>query len=115
MVGLATQLIERQTGTYEQADAEDRYEARLRELIEAKLRGEGLSAEPEPEADRGNVIDLMAALKRSLGETSETPARGRPAAKAKPASPGRKPAAPKAATSKAATSKAARPARRAAK
>ncbi len=68
MVGLATQLIDRQTGTYDQSDAEDRYEARLRELIEAKLKGEGLSQEPEPEADRGNVIDLMAALKQSLAD-----------------------------------------------
>ncbi len=82
MVGLATQLIDRQTGTYDQSDAEDRYEARLRELIAAKLKGEGLSPEPEPETDRGNVIDLMAALKQSLagakGGTAK-PAKPKPA------------------------------------
>ena len=69
MVALATQLIDRQTGAYDPADTEDRYEARLRELIQAKLRGEGLADEDEPEPDRGNVVDLMAALKRSLGES----------------------------------------------
>ncbi len=111
MVGLATQLIDRQTGTYDQSDAEDRYEARLRELIEAKLKGEGLSAEPEPEADRGNVIDLMAALKQSLAGSAkpagkETPApsparpKGRASPKGKaapapaPAKPARRAAAP---------------------
>jgi len=67
MVKLATQLVDRQTGRFDPADMTDRYEARLRELIEAKLKGEGLSREPDPEDDRGNVVDLMAALKRSLG------------------------------------------------
>jgi DNA end-binding protein Ku len=66
MVKLATQLIERQSGAYVPADMEDRYEARLREVIEAKLRGEGIAPEAEEEEDRGNVVDLMAALKRSL-------------------------------------------------
>ncbi len=67
MVKLARQLIDRQSGAYDPADAEDRYEARLRAVIEAKLKGEGITPE-EPEEDRGNVIDLMAALKRSLGQ-----------------------------------------------
>ena len=40
MVRLATQLVDRQTGKYDPGDMEDRYEARLREVIEAKLRGE---------------------------------------------------------------------------
>ncbi len=95
MVGLATQLIDRQTGTYDQSDAEDRYEARLRELIAAKLKGEGLSPEPEQEADRGNVIDLMAALKQSLGakgQAGKNPAGRNPGAKETPA---RAPAHPK--------------------
>ncbi len=68
MVKLATQLIERQAGRYDAADVEDRYENRLRAVIEAKAKGEGLAPEPEDEPDRSNVIDLMAALKRSLGQ-----------------------------------------------
>lgn len=79
MIALATQLIDRQTGAYDPADTEDRYEARLRELIQAKLRGEGLGEPDEPEPDRGNVVDLMAALKQSLGQASKVTAAAAPA------------------------------------
>ena len=76
MVKLAEQLIDRQVGDYDPADTEDRYEARLRTLIEAKLAGEGIDPE-EPSADQGgNVIDLMAALKKSLGGAANLPAKG---------------------------------------
>ncbi|HKM60908.1 MAG TPA: Ku protein [Acidisphaera sp.] len=85
MVKLAVQLVDRQTGKFDPADMEDRYEVRLRAVIEAKLKGEGVEAAAEADVDRGNVIDLMAALKRSLGQTVETPkgrgAASRPAAK----------------------------------
>ena len=67
MVKLAVQLIGRQTAAFDPADMEDRYEARLREVIDAKLRGEGITPEAEPAADQDNVIDLMQALKKSLG------------------------------------------------
>ncbi|MBV8521803.1 MAG: Ku protein [Acetobacteraceae bacterium] len=73
MVKLAIQLIDRQTGVYDPADMEDRYEARLRAVIDAKLKGEGIEPEAAEEPDRGNVIDLMAALKRSLGQTPDQP------------------------------------------
>ena len=83
---MAVQLIERQTSTDDTADMEDRYETRLRAMIDAKLRGQGI--EPganEPEA-RSNVIDLMAALKKSLGqEAAEKP----PGFKAKASTPPR--------------------------
>jgi DNA end-binding protein Ku len=81
MVKLAKQLIDRQTGEYDPADVEDRYETRLRAVIDAKLKGEGIEMADEEEPDRGNVIDLMAALKRSLGQEAER----KPAAKAKKA------------------------------
>jgi DNA end-binding protein Ku len=68
MVALATQLIDRQNGKFEPDDTEDRYEAKLREVIEAKLKGEGIAPEQYSEPDRSNVVDLMAALKASLGE-----------------------------------------------
>jgi DNA end-binding protein Ku len=71
MVRLATQLIERQTGEYDPADVEDRYEARLRDVIDAKLKGEGIQPLEDEEPDRGNVIDLMAALRQSLGHDKE--------------------------------------------
>jgi DNA end-binding protein Ku len=96
MVKLARQLIERQTGEYDPADVEDRYETRLRAVIDAKLKGEGIAMEDEEEADRGNVIDLMSALKRSLGQSKAD----KPAA-AKPKKSAAKPPAKKAAAAKA--------------
>jgi DNA end-binding protein Ku len=85
MVKLATQLIERQTGKYDPADVEDRYEARLREVIDAKLKGKGIEPIDEEEPDRGNVIDLMAALRRSLGQDDQTSSAPRKAAAARKA------------------------------
>jgi len=88
MVKLATQLIDRQTGTYDPSDIEDKYETRLRAMIDAKLKGEGIAEEEAEELDRGNVVDLMAALRKSLGQGRDEPATAEPAAK------GKKPAAP---------------------
>lgn len=75
MVQLATQLVQRQTAQYDAADLEDQYEIRLREMIDAKLKGEGVDLEAEaPVAKDTNVIDLMATLKQSLGQASARPA-----------------------------------------
>ncbi len=83
MVELATQLIGRQVGRHDPADVEDRYEARLRAVIEAKLQGVGIEADADEEPDRGNVIDLMAALKKSLGQGAAAKPALKPVAKAK--------------------------------
>lgn len=69
MIKLARQLIDRQTGSYDPADVQDRYEARLRDLIEAKLKGEGLAPENVAAAGTSNVVDLMAALRRSVEQS----------------------------------------------
>lgn len=100
MVKLAMQLVERQTAEFDPADMEDRYEARLRELIEAKLRGQGIEPEAPEEPDRSNVIDLMSALKRSLDNIGAPAKGGKAAAKSAPAkesgrAAARKPAATK--------------------
>ena len=71
MVQLATQLVQRQSGKYDASDLEDRYEKRLRALIDAKLKGEGIEAEEEPQIVTSNVVDLMATLKKSLGQVHE--------------------------------------------
>ncbi len=83
MVDLAKQLIERQSGRFEPGDIEDRYEARLREVIAAKVAGEDPEPPPANENEDDKVVDLMAALRRSLGQAPQKPAR-RTAAK-KPA------------------------------
>jgi DNA end-binding protein Ku len=103
MVKLATQLIERQSKPFEPSDLDDRYEARLRQVIEAKIKGAGFKPAAEAAPDRGNVVDLMAALKKSLGQSESKPK----AAAAKSATPVKK-APVKAAARKAATKPAAR-------
>src|ERR1700709_284373 len=86
MITLARQLIDRQTGTYDPSDLEDKYETRLRAMMEAKLKGEGIEDEPMEEPDRGNVVDLMAALRKSVGQGGDEPTK-------EPAAKGKKPAA----------------------
>jgi DNA end-binding protein Ku len=98
MVALAKQLIDRQTTKYDPSDLEDRYETRLRAMIDAKLKGEGVDLSEPAEPDRSNVVDLMAALKKSLGQEaalkkvpqSSAPAKPKRAAAAQAAKPGRK-------------------------
>ena len=82
MIALAKQLIDRQTTEYDPSDLEDRYETRLRAMIDAKLKGEGIDVAETVEPDRTNVVDLMAALKKSLGEPAKKTAKP-PAAKPK--------------------------------
>ena len=67
MVALAKQLIDRQTTTYDPSDLEDRYETRL---LDAKLKGEGIDITAPAEPADTNVVDLMAALKKSLSQES---------------------------------------------
>ena len=87
MIKLAMQLVQRQSGRYDPADLEDRYETRLRELIDAKAAGGNLTEPPEEQPSRGNVIDLVAALRKSLAEaeatqsSSQTKGRTKPSAK----------------------------------
>jgi DNA end-binding protein Ku len=74
MIKLARMLIDRQTATFDPADMEDRYETRLRAVIEAKIKGvKPKAGAREPKA--GNVVDLMDALKRSLGQDRKPVAR----------------------------------------
>jgi DNA end-binding protein Ku len=83
LVALAVELIKRQSSPYSPDDLEDRYETRLREMIDAKLAGMPMVAEPQPTVGRGNVIDLVAALKKSLAaatkeaEDAPTPVKAR--------------------------------------
>jgi DNA end-binding protein Ku len=96
MVALAKQLTDRQTTEYDPSDLEDRYETRLRAMIEAKLKGEGIDVSEPAEPDRSNVVDLMAALRKSLGQEaapkkapqSSAPAKPKRAAASQAAKPG---------------------------
>lgn len=73
MIEIARKIIEQQAGAFEPEKFEDRYENALRDLIRRKEKGEKLvTAEP---VEDDNVIDLMAALKRSLKAKGTTGAR----------------------------------------
>jgi DNA end-binding protein Ku len=81
-VELATEVVDRHTTPFDPAALDDRYDAALRELVEAKRKGQKpvapKGAEPAP------VIDLMAALKRSLQAGTRTPPAPRKEATEKP-------------------------------
>lgn len=104
MVDLARQLIERQSGRFDPGDIEDRYETRLRAVIDAKIAGEDPEPPPADDGGGGKVVDLMAALRRSLGQVpaEERRVAARKPAKTAAAAKAKKPA--KAAASKAASS-----------
>ena len=70
MVSLATQLIDRQTAAYDPSDIEDRYEKRLRDMIQAKLKGEGIEMGETAQPAVSNIVDLMATLRRSLADAA---------------------------------------------
>jgi DNA end-binding protein Ku len=73
MIEIATRIIEQQEGPFDPDAFEDRYEKALRDLIRRKEKGEKIVT-VEPVEDT-NVIDLMAALKKSLkhkGRAEET-------------------------------------------
>ena len=64
MVALARAIIGQRTGGFDPTTYRDRYQQALRDLIEAKMKG--FTVKPREIAAPPPVIDLMAALKRSL-------------------------------------------------
>jgi DNA end-binding protein Ku len=64
-LGLAQQLLDGLAGAFEPESLTSEYRRDLREMLEAKLRGEELAV-PEPVAEPAPVIDLMEALKASV-------------------------------------------------
>jgi len=108
MLQLAEKLIEQKVKPFNPKDYEDRYEVALMQMIREKLKGHKpiIAAAPE----RGNVINLMDALKASLGQAkpaAPSKAKAEPAEKAAAKKPTLKEAvaASKAAASKPAAAK----------
>jgi DNA end-binding protein Ku len=86
LLDLASTLIEKKTGEFDASEFHNRYVDALKNLIAEKQKKKGEKVIQDPDADappsRGsNVIDLMAALKKSLGDDSKA----KPAAKKAPA------------------------------
>jgi DNA end-binding protein Ku len=82
MIAIAEKIIEQQSGEFDPTEFNDRYEDALRALIEEKKKGKGRIAHVEEPQDT-NVVDLMEALRRSLGQSGGE--RRKPAAKKAPA------------------------------
>ncbi len=95
LLDLASTLIEKKSGEFDPREFHNRYVDALKGLIKEKQRKKGEKVIQDPDADappsRGsNVIDLMAALKKSLGESggandnkgARKPAKKAPAKKA---------------------------------
>ncbi len=71
---LAMELIKKKAATFDPSQFTDGYEAALKELVEAKVKHAPLPQDEAPTAPRrGNVINLMDALRKSVsgGKTAE--------------------------------------------
>ncbi len=79
MVAVAGAIIKQRTGKFDASRYRDRYQEALRELTEAKMQGRAIKTRTLPRPTP--VIDLMAALKRSLTQGSPAPQRSARAAK----------------------------------
>ncbi len=95
LLDLAEALIDRKTAAFDPQEFHDRYVDALKGLIERKRKANGkkiIEEKDTGEAKGSNVVDLMAALRKSMGDKA-APAKKEAAKKA----PARKPAAKKSA------------------
>ncbi len=96
LLELAEALIDRKSGPFHPQEYHDRYVDALRDLIERKRKARGKKIieddEPSDAAKGSNVVDLMAALRQSMG--------GKGGASSSKKSAPKKPAAKKAAAAK---------------
>ena len=80
---MASMLIERKAGEFDPKEFHNRYVDALHRLIEEKQKKKGEKIIEDPDADApppkgSNVIDLMAALKKSLGDEKKGKAEAKP-------------------------------------
>lgn len=76
LVSVATELIARKTAPFDAGQFKDHYRQALRGVIDKKLKSRGKKIRPEAEEpsaaqEKGNVIDLMSALKSSLEKSGK--------------------------------------------
>jgi DNA end-binding protein Ku len=89
MLDLARHIVEQKAGNFEPEKFEDQYETALVDLINQKRAGKPITPKERPRGE--NVVDLMDALRKSVGgAAAETKAAKKPAKKAKKAASGQK-------------------------
>lgn len=85
LLDLATTLIDKKTAPFDAGEFEDRYVEALKALVEKKAKAKGkkvLEDVEEPsDASGSNVIDLMAALKKSVDGDAKSGSKKAPAKK----------------------------------
>jgi len=99
-LAMADLLIEQLAGDYEPDDYEDDYALALQSLVKAKVEGGEVRVAEESKDESGEVVDLLAALKKSVDKAKA--ARGESTSDEKPAA---KKAAAKKTTAKKTTAK----------
>jgi DNA end-binding protein Ku len=65
-IALAKELIKRKAGKFEPSKFVDGYESAVKELVEAKLKHAPIPRDEAPAPQRGKVINLMDALRKSI-------------------------------------------------
>jgi DNA end-binding protein Ku len=89
MLDLARHIVEQKAGNFEPHKFEDQYETALVDLINQKRAGKPITPKERPRGE--NVVDLMDALRKSVGgAAAETKAQNSSAKKSKKAAPGQK-------------------------
>src|SRR6202035_2541151 len=88
MLELARHIVDQKAGHFEPDKFEDQYETALVDLINQKRAGKPITAKARPTGE--NVVDLMEALRRSVGGATGSKAAEKPAKKSRKASAGQK-------------------------
>jgi DNA end-binding protein Ku len=76
---MAQDLIKKRTKPFRPGQFHDHYTEALRSLIDAKAKHQvPVDETPDEDEDaRGNVVDLVAALRRSVAQGDDTPPAGK--------------------------------------
>ena len=88
MLDLARHIVNQKSGRFEPDKFEDQYETALIDLINQKRAGKPITPKERPAT--GNVVNLMEALRRSVGKEAAPAKAAKPAKKPRKAAAGQK-------------------------